>query len=164
MTAPRSNKDLASEASDLGKKLGIEVTTDGLKNQELVALVDELREQQLDAKPDLVKRSDPLVKADEKPAADPPKAVKAVVHKPVRRVDAPETVDGASPPNEIDGKPPKPEPVESAHPYAVAAGRYIMTDLGGPVRAGEEIKPGMLSGGRAKLDELVEKGAVIKKG
>jgi hypothetical protein len=39
-----------------------------------------------------------------------------------------------------------------------------MTDLGGPVRAGEEIKPGMLSGGRAKLDELVEKGAVIKKG
>lgn len=44
-----SNKELAAEAVELAKELGIEVTTDGLNNKALSALVSDLKAKKKDA-------------------------------------------------------------------------------------------------------------------
>lgn len=44
-----SNKELAAEAVELAKELGIEITTDGLNNKELSALVSDLKAKKKDA-------------------------------------------------------------------------------------------------------------------
>ena len=47
-----SNKELAADATELAKALGLDVETDGLKNDELAALVSDLKAKTTDADTD----------------------------------------------------------------------------------------------------------------
>lgn len=166
MAATRSNKELAAEAEALAIKLGRSVTTDGLKNQELSALVDEL------------KAADSAKAAADRPAAgaggDAPSLAggaqpKAGVEAPKPAVTkskaaprrAPVVIEGDEP--EPDGKPPAPAVVEVRYPYTVASGKCINGTAKGTLQEGEEIRPEWLDGGQAILDLLVKKGAVVER-
>lgn len=59
-----SNKDLISEVGVLAEELGLVVTTEGLNNQALAALVSDLKAKKKDAETDTLADGAPLVGTD----------------------------------------------------------------------------------------------------
>jgi hypothetical protein len=146
ITTMASNKELADQAEALAKDLGIEVKTEGLGNQALKALVDDLT-----AKADSV--TNPQGAA---PDGAPPR------HEPESKI---QTMDGATG-NSLGGPPPPTvEAPPEKFPYQVAPGKSL-TCLRGVLGPGHEVRPEFFSAqaevGKATLKDLLEKGYVIE--
>lgn len=145
-----SNKELAEQAEALAKTLGIEAKTQGLGNQALQALVNDLTAKTSAAAvpaPGATDESTP------EPTPDPPKPPE---HKPF---------DGAGD-NGSGGAPPEPTPDPPlVHAFQVAPGKSLST-LRGILKPGEEVDAATFSvdpkAGQATLEELLEKGYLLK--
>lgn len=144
-----SNRELAAKAAELGEALGRDVVnTDGLNNQALTALVEELQsavDARAAAAPQPVgdELSDTMpATPSAKHAAEEPETVAELV------ADAP--------------APAEPPAVSSSEPtYVIAPGRSL-TSLRDILDAGTAVTARDFLHGQETLDHLVEVGAVLK--
>lgn len=129
----KSNKELSTDIAALAKRLGREVTTDGLKNPELVALAEELT--------GLVAALPPEA-PPEQPGAKPR--------------DGAESDSLGGPP-----APPPTAPSPVRFPWQVADGVSITTRRG-VLAPGEEITADDLADGVKQLEHLASQKLVVK--
>lgn len=139
-----TKNELAAEAAEFAKELGIDVSTENLNHAELTALVNELEakyEAQLGG------------------ALTPPEPTRPTPAPPPRPA-----IDGASD-GSLGGPPPKvpPVPKVAKGAYVVAPGKSLVTRAG-VMTAGNEMLPKYVDGGRAQLEELLAKGYLVKGG
>jgi len=162
-----SNRELKREAEALGEELGVSVDTAGLNNAKLVDLVSELKAKRGDAPVESHEPEQPrvssLTRAASRPAEPEPfEEPEPSAPEPQTEPDppAPEPVNGAP---EMGG-PPDPKPAAPAlkYPYTVAQGKAC-TSLRGILGPGQQANPEYFSGGQRTLDQLVDKGIVIKR-
>lgn len=168
-----SNRELAEEASALGKELGVEASCDGLNNAARVELVAKLQAE-LAAK--RAGESVPPVEppAEETLSCDATNGLDVDVvrawseRKPPHQ--KPPAVDGAAP-VALGGMPPEQKRVEPAglYPYTVAPGKTVLLPSRKIIGPGKEIRWRDLVHtsaerelGEATLAHFVARGVVIK--
>lgn len=143
MAANRSNKELSDEAQALGAKLGRKVETQGLGNQQLLALVDELQKAVASA-----------------PGSTPMPAQAPALDAPPPAPEVPAPLNGAGD-DDIGGPPEPPAPTPPTRfPYAVAPGRSIIGPRG-HLNAGDEFKLEDVHGNQKRLAQLIAEGFVV---
>lgn len=156
-----SNRELAAEAEELGRRLGREVVCDGLTNAQRVELVEGLRREV-----ESIGAQAENPPAPEVPSFSVRRAPENRDRPPVKSI-----VDGAVP-DHLGGPPrkrPAPPAPPGTFPYAVAPGRVIECPRGRLVQ-GDEVRALDLvknakdvEVGKRHLEELVASGAVVKK-
>lgn len=127
-----SNKDLTAEAEALANELGLEVTTDGLKNDQLAELVSDLKAKKTDAD-----TNTPADDAEDKATAEA--AAKAAARKAGKAQPAPKPAYYVAPRKSITSK------------------KGI---LSGDTE--DEVKAEYLAGGDVALQAFVKSGHVLK--
>lgn len=180
-----SKRELAAEASTLGKQLGVEVDVARKNHAELTELVEGLRRRaqaaadapagaaepdaggdapELDVEPEVtigtgVRRATPPPAV---PEAERPRAGASALDQLIELVaaQAPEAgpSSGAATPRAGSG-PAEPRRPAKVTGYRVAPGK-LLTTLRGYLRAGDAVVAGDLAGGRSTLELLLEKGVI----
>lgn len=154
--ANKSNRELSEEALALGLQLGIEVQTEGLKNSQLVELVEGLTAKLTGAPP-----SPPVDGNAAGPEGGPP-AGRPLEPPPARDAQEPPSrlVDGAN--DGAVGGSPKPAPTGPVlrYPYTVAEGKTLECRRG-RLGAFAPVSSSDFSGGQEELNGLVAKGYVV---
>ncbi|MBL9108082.1 MAG: hypothetical protein JNM74_02380 [Myxococcales bacterium] len=131
--ANRSNKDLTDEALELGKKLGVVVVTDGLKNEGLAKLVEELRAR-------FAETPEGDAEAEAKARADADAKAKAEAEAKARA--------------DADAKAKVPV-------YKVARGKSV-TSRRGILSAGAEVSARDFGGGERSIEDLANAGVIVR--
>lgn len=135
-----NNRELADQANQLGKRLGVPVNTEGLSSNALQTLVNDLQaqaDQQVNAATSNTVIGDPRPRSREpnKPNDQPSLA---------ERIDADRRSGEAQ-----------------RGQYTVAPGRSVISGQRGSLDAGQEIRVEDV-GGQEALDRLVQKGVVVR--